>query len=185
MSLKPNTHASIWLSLIGLLSGLAIVPTQALAQANAVPAASASATAPSSRDELRDPSAWPAELRSPAPGSADTGSDDGGKRAVQHITIREGKAFVVAGGRLLPVGGKLGDATIVRIDSQAVWLRDGRGTRREAIYPGIDKHAAVDPVPSSAAPRAPKPAAKPRPRTPSPSATMNSTTPSANLQEKP
>lgn len=184
MSTKSNTNHARLLRRIGLLSGLALVSTQVLAQASAVPAASVSAPAPSSREELRDPSAWPAELRSPAPGAAGADSDEHSKRAVQHITIREGKAFVVSGGRLLPVGGKLGDATIVRIESQAVWLRDGRGTRREAIYPGIEKHATA-PVPSGAAPRAPKQTVKPSPRTTSPSATMNSTTPSANLQEKP
>lgn len=184
MSIKSNTHPARLLSLIGWLSGLALLPTQAWAQANTAPAASASATAPSSREELRDPSAWPAELRSPAPGAADAANAEDGKRAVQHITIREGKAFVVSGGRLLPVGAKLGDATIVRIESQAVWLSDSRGTRREAIYPGIEKHATAA-QPSGAAPRAPKQSAKPRPRTTSPSATMNSTTPSANLQEKP
>jgi len=185
MSTKSNTNHARLLRRIGLLSGLALVSTQALAQASAVSAASASATAPSSREELRDPSAWPAELRSPAPGAAGAGNEDDSKRAVQHITIREGKAFVVSGGRLLPVGAKLGDATIVRIESQAVWLRDGRGTRREAIYPGIEKHATAPALSSTATRAANKPAAKPRPRTTSPSATMNSTTPSANLQEKP
>lgn len=184
MSTTSKTHHAILLSVIGLLSGLPLVSTQALAQAGTPPATSASATAPNSREDLRDPSAWPAELRNPASGSAGAAGDEDGKRTVQQITIREGKAFVVAGGRLLPVGAKLGDATIVRIESQAVWLRDGRGTRREAIYPGIEKRVSA-PDPGSAASRTSKPAAKPSPRTTSHSATMNSTTPSANLQEKP
>ncbi|MBB4841557.1 hypothetical protein HNP55_000052 [Paucibacter oligotrophus] len=96
-------------------------------------------------EELRDPSSWPAALRGPA-GSTGEGEASGNaaEQQIKQIVVRHGKPFVVAGGREWGVGAKLGTATILRIEEQAVWLRDAQGSRRVALYPGIEKKAASD-----------------------------------------
>lgn len=127
---------------------------------------------PAHGEELRDPSSWPAALRSPA-GSAGEGEASGepGSHQIRQIVVRRGKPFVVAGGREWGVGAKLGRATIVRIEEQAVWLRDASGTRREALYPGIEKKAASD----AGGGQPPTPAAKAKKSKPEPSAPLQET----------
>jgi len=106
-----------------------------LSRAQATPSQEAS------REELRDPSSWPAALRSPAASGIAQGADgaDSTGRQIRQIVVRHGRPLVVVGGREWGVGAKLGGATIVRIEEQAVWLRDANGMRREALYPGIEK----------------------------------------------
>ncbi|MDC8784447.1 hypothetical protein PRZ01_04500 [Paucibacter sp. hw1] len=120
---------------------LSMLPQLALAQTVAgMPDAAASARSP---EALRDPSAWPAAVKTPANAAADGSVTDPALR-LQQIVVKDGRAYVVANGRLWPVGAKLGDATIVRIEESAVWLKDSSGTRRESLYPGIEKRAAAD-----------------------------------------
>ena len=124
-------------------------------------------------EELRDPSSWPAALRSGAASSgveADVAADPEPK--IKQIVVRQGKPFIVAQGREWGVGTKLGNATIVRIEEQAVWLRDASGTRREALYPGIEKKAVSE-------------ARLSKPRPPAGKAKKTRPEPSAPLQETP
>lgn len=93
---------------------------------------------------LRDPTAWPAALQQPAAASAASGA---GGTASRLIIRSEGRAYVVTGGRRLGVGAQLGGAEIVRIEDNAVWLRDASGSRREPLYPGIDKRPAAPDTP--------------------------------------
>ncbi|RQO55320.1 hypothetical protein DBR47_20810 [Paucibacter sp. KBW04] len=137
------------------------------------PAAGKDAGKDGAVETLRDPSSWPAALRGPAGGTGEgDSSGESAGRQIKQIVVRQGKPFVVSGGREWGVGAKLGSATIVRIEEQAVWLRDASGTRREAIYPGIEKKAASE-------------AKHNQPRATSAKAKKSKAEPSAPLQETP
>lgn len=134
-----------------------------LANAQAQAHAQAQAPKDKSHEDLRDPSSWPAALRSSAnPVGTDADSTAASGPQIKQIVVRHGKPFVVAQGREWGVGAKLGNATIVRIEEQAVWLRDTSGTRREALYPGIEKKSASEathnkPRPPSGKPKKSRP----------------------------
>lgn len=97
---------------------------------------------PAWAQELRDPTSWPVGVQAPAssPASPASGAEPAasGPR-IQQIVIVDGRAYVVARGRRYGVGDPFGDARITRIEEQAVWLRDASGSRRESLYPGIEK----------------------------------------------
>ena len=101
--------------------------------------------------ELRDPTSWPVGVQAPSASSpASGGEPDAAGPRIQQIVIVEGRAYIVSGGRRYGVGAQFGDAKIMRIEDQAVWLRDASGTRRESLYPGIDKRSPASSAPPAA-----------------------------------
>ena len=88
---------------------------------------------------LRDPTELPLVLRqAPAPdGTAGAAADI----AVQQLMVVDGRYFVVAGGRRLRVGDKLGAARIARIEDSAVWLTEDGVTRKQSLFAGVEKRA--------------------------------------------
>lgn len=105
--------------------------------------------------ELRDPTSWPVGVQAPtsnrASGTGPEAEASGPK--IQQIVIADGRPYVIYGGRRYGVGAQFGDAKIMRIEDQAVWLRDASGTRRESLYPGIEKRASAAATPAASAPK--------------------------------
>lgn len=93
------------------------------------------AQATPAQTEMRDPTLAPAALRA----SPMAEPDRAAVLAPQQIVALDGRYFVVAGGRRLKPGDRLGEARIVRIDEAAVWLSEAGVTRRHALFPGIEK----------------------------------------------
>jgi hypothetical protein len=102
---------------------------------------------------MRDPTVAPdaASAGGTASGLASGGAsvggqgDQGGGRAFT-IIIRNGKPSLVVGTRLYVQGQKLGGETIDRITETEVWLRTGRVVRKVPQFPGIERHAPLEPA---------------------------------------
>lgn len=96
------------------------------------------------QDSGRDPTAWPAALRSAmaAASAASAASAPGAtapETAIRHVVFADGRAYVVQRGRRHVVGELLDGARIERITEQAVWLREAGQLRREPLYGGVEK----------------------------------------------
>ena len=89
------------------------------------------------RDPTRPPEAAPSALAASAAGAAAS------LPAYPSVVVLGGQARVLAQGRLLGVGDRLGDARIERIDTQGVWLREGAQRRRLPLYPPLQAAAAA------------------------------------------
>jgi len=111
---------------------------------------------------LRDPTEPPpvaqAAMAASSAGSGSAADDAAGNSPKpRHIIVSNGRSYLVERGRRLGVGDALGSARIERIDSDAVWLREGSSTRRVPLYAGVSKRPAIE-YPSAPSP-APSPAA--------------------------
>jgi len=99
---------------------------------------------------LRDPTEPPAAAQAETASSGPLGEEPSATLP-RHIIVRNGRSYVVERGRRFGVGDTLGNARIERIDSDAVWLRDGAGSRRVPLYAGVTKRPAAEsppPVPA-------------------------------------
>lgn len=102
--------------------------------------------------DSRDPTAWPAALRSSlaaAQAASAASGADSADTAIRQVVFAEGRAYVVQRGRRFGVGEQLDGARIERITEQAVWLREAGQLRREPLYGGVEKR-----TPAAAAPAA-------------------------------
>jgi len=70
------------------------------------------------------------------------------------VIVRDGKAGLVIGTRVVQPGQKIGPWTLERITETEVWLRDGTTLRKVSRFNGIQRHdpahAPVCPSPASA-----------------------------------
>lgn len=86
--------------------------------------------------DLRDPTMAPSVTRiepgSPAP------SPWGGEGGMS-VIVRDGKAGLVVGTRVVPLGQKVGRWTLERITETEVWLREGSVLRKVARFSGIQR----------------------------------------------
>ena len=115
---------------MGLFTGLGMAQAQTMRDPTVAPNA-AGAVGPSS---------------SFATGGAGLGvQGDPGVRAFT-IIIRNGKPSLVVGTRLYVQGQKLGGETIDRITETEIWLRTGRVVRKVPQFPGIERHAPLEPA---------------------------------------
>ena len=73
------------------------------------------------------------------------GQGDQGSRSFT-IIIRNGIPSLVVGTRSYVRGQKLGSETIDRITETEVWLRTGRVVRKVSQFPGIERHAPLEPA---------------------------------------
>ncbi|MDT8998756.1 hypothetical protein RQP53_05675 [Paucibacter sp. APW11] len=142
-SKRRQLAASLLLSLIYCLQANAAAPAQPAPAAPAkLPTAPAAASAVAASGG-RDPMQWPPALRAAAAAEALAAAGPASAAEAEAIAPRlllfsDGKAYVMQGSRRLGIGDKLGEARIVRIDQQAVWLREAGVTRREPLFAGVE-----------------------------------------------
>lgn len=106
------------------------------------------------RDPTEAPAAAQAAMAASSAGSSAGAAESGSTPAPRHIVVSNGRSYLVERGRRFGVGDTLGQARIERIDSDAVWLREGGSTRRVPLYAGVTKRPAVETTlaPSTTAP---------------------------------
>jgi MSHA biogenesis protein MshK len=92
--------------------------------------AMAGAQAQALTDPTRPPSALPA---SPGAQEETTGPQ------LQSILLSSGRKVAVINGVMVPLGGMVGEARVVRITETQVVLKKGAETEVLKMYPGIDK----------------------------------------------
>ena len=84
---------------------------------------------------LRDPTTPPAAVGS--------GTETGDVRLpdtqfdAPSVIVRDGRPYLVQGGRLYGQGQQVGQTRIERITETAVWLRDGGVLRKQPLFPGV------------------------------------------------
>lgn len=103
--------------------------------ATAIVAAISGAQAQTLTDPTRPPSATSALPGSPAAQEEAAGTQ------LQSILISSGRKVAVINGTMVPLGGMVGEARVVRITETQVVLKKGEETEVLKMYPGIDKRA--------------------------------------------
>ena len=86
-------------------------------------------------DPTKPPSATSALSGSPGAQEETTGTQ------LQSILISSGRKVAVINGTMVPLGGMVGEARVVRITETQVVLKKGEETEVLKMYPGIDKRA--------------------------------------------
>ncbi|MCG2576770.1 hypothetical protein LZ012_07165 [Dechloromonas sp. XY25] len=101
---------------------------------------SASAAFAQSADPTRPPSNWVSPVDSVAqPG-------DGGGLRLQSVLMRQGsKPVAVIGGRTVVLGGKVGEATLVRLNEHEAVLQGADGVTHLYLTPDVQKQMIVMP----------------------------------------
>ncbi len=89
----------------------------------------------------RDPTMAPAAPR--APGATGDASAPAADADPMTVVVRDGRAYLVVGTRLLALGQKLGEARIERIGETEIWLREGGVLRKIQRYPGVRRVTAT------------------------------------------
>ncbi len=93
---------------------------------------------------LNDPTRPPAAVLSDAPG--DTGA--AAAPLLQSVMISPAGSSAIIGGQMVKLGGKYGDARVVKITANEVVLRSASGTEILRMYPGVTMRA-VGPAPGA------------------------------------
>ena len=86
---------------------------------------------------LNDPTRPPAAVFSDAPG--DTGAVAG--PLLQSVMISPAGSSAIIGGQMVKLGGKYGDARVVKITANEVVLRSANGTEILGMYPDVNMRA--------------------------------------------
>ena len=99
---------------------------------------------PAYGQDMRDPTTPPTAVSAVpgAPAASPWGGDGG-----MSVIVRDGKAGLVVGTRVVQPGQKIGAWTLDRITETEVWLRDGATLRKVPRFSGIQRH---DPAASPA-----------------------------------
>ena len=97
---------------------------------------------------LRDPTQMPAALQQVPTPSAPDGSAADTPTLPFFIMSHGGRLVVIHQAHRLHVGDELDKARIVRIDSDAVWLRESGQVKKVAIYPDVAIKRQVTPTAS-------------------------------------
>jgi MSHA biogenesis protein MshK len=105
---------------------------------------SAVALAQALNDPMRPPTAYTAP---------ESGGSDAGGPVLQSVMISPTLKAAIINGEMVKLGGKFGDAKLVKISESEVVLKSGEETQILKMYPGIDKHANVKTVPKRASSR--------------------------------
>jgi MSHA biogenesis protein MshK len=64
-----------------------------------------------------------------------------GGRQLQSVLLSGGRKLAVIDGSVVPLGGSVGDARVVRITETEVVLKTGEETETLKLFPGVDKQA--------------------------------------------
>ena len=103
--------------------------------ATAIALAISGAQAQALTDPTKPPSALSAPSATPAAPEEFTGTQ------LQSILLSSGRKVAVINGIMVPLGGMVGEARVVRITETQVVLKKGGETEVLKMYPGIDKRA--------------------------------------------
>lgn len=97
-------------------------------------------------DPTRPPAAWlrQVEVADPAGGS--------GSQRLQSVLLpqRGGRPVAIIGGQMVPLGGQIGDARLVRLTEREAILQGPDGVIRLYLTPDVDKRMIVAPAANKA-----------------------------------
>lgn len=104
-----------------------------------------SAALAQSADPTRPPAAWLAPASDDA---AKSGGDAGGGLRLQSVLMPQGgRPVAVIGGKTVPLGGKVGDATLVRLNEREAVLQGADGVTHLYLTPDVEKQMIETPKP--------------------------------------
>lgn len=104
-----------------------------------------SAALAQSADPTRPPANWL------APMDGQTQSGDGGGMRLQSVLMRQGgRPVAVIGGKTVTLGGKIGEATLVRLNEGEAVLQGADGVTHLYLTPDVQKQMIVMPKPRKA-----------------------------------
>jgi MSHA biogenesis protein MshK len=93
---------------------------------------------------MNDPMRPPTTLYSNTPGETNVSAGP----VLQSVKISPTERSAVIGGERVTVGGKYGDARVVRITDNEVVLRSAGGTETLKMYPGVEMNPVKPPAPA-------------------------------------
>jgi MSHA biogenesis protein MshK len=79
--------------------------------------------------------------RPPAAGAVQGTEEAPAGRQLQSVLLSGGRKVAVIDGAMVPLGGMLGDARVIRISESEVVLKTGEETETLKLFPGVDKKA--------------------------------------------
>ena len=97
------------------------------------------AAAPGLLAQLADPTRPPSAGAAMPQGAQD---DAPAGRQLQSVLLSGGRKLAVIDGRMVPLGGMIGEARVVRISETEVVLKSGQETETLKLYPGVEKKPA-------------------------------------------
>lgn len=101
-----------------------------------------------SADPTRPPANWMAQ----AEGAVDGGDGAAGALRLQSVLMPQGgRPVAVIGGKTVVLGGKLGGATLVRLNEREAVLQGADGVTHLYLTPDVQKHMIVTPAAGKAA----------------------------------
>ncbi|MBI1965841.1 MAG: hypothetical protein HYV99_07025 [Betaproteobacteria bacterium] len=103
------------------------------------------ATAQAMNDPTRPPGGF-------AAGDPDVAGDAGGGLVLQSVMISPTRKSAIINGEMVRLGGKYGDAVLVKVTENEAVLRSGSETQVLKLYPGVEKRE-LAPAAKKAAPR--------------------------------
>ena len=98
------------------------------------------------------PQALKHPMRPPAFDPASAASGDAAASRLKSTLLSNGRRLAIIDGQTVPLGGKIGDATLVDITPTRVILRRGSETEALLLLPGAQKKPAGQAAPASASP---------------------------------
>lgn len=140
-----------------------LIRSMLLATLGALMTGQAMAQAASAATNGRDPMRWPAAMRQAAE-AAERPASDGDEPDVPkwQLLFVDGRRYVLKGTQRFGIGDRLGDAVLVRIEPDAIWLRQDGTTRREPLHPQVQLRSA-EPAPAASQAKPMRRHAKTRP----------------------
>ena len=101
-------------------------------------AASGTVWAQVPNDPMRPPAAYV---------NGGNGGSEAGGPVLQSVMISPTLKAAIINGEMVKLGGKLGNAKLVKVSESEVVLKSGDETQVLKMYPGVDKHASVKTAP--------------------------------------
>ena len=99
-----------------------------------------------SADPTRPPASWFAPVD-----DARTGSDSAGGMRLQSVLMRQGgRPVAVIGGKTVALGGRVGEATLVRLTEREAVLQGADGVTHLYLTPDVEKQMIETPKPRKA-----------------------------------
>jgi MSHA biogenesis protein MshK len=105
---------------------------------------SAVALAQALNDPMRPPAAYV---------EAESGGGEAGGPVLQSVMISPTRKAAIISGEMVKLGGKFGNAKLVKVSESEVVLRTGDETQVLKMYPGVEKRANVKTAPKPASSR--------------------------------
>lgn len=105
------------------------------------------ALASSAYAQTADPTRPPANWLAPAESAGQSADDTGGLRLQSVLLPQGGRPVAVIGGETVPLGSKVGNATLVRLTEREAVLRGEDGVTHLYLTPDAQKQMIVTPGP--------------------------------------